>query len=290
MTKSITHSYYKQKSDEVLSHIHNNLGGDLNIKTLAAKSGISFYHFHRIMKTILQEPLGSYVQRVRLESALHRLRHSNDSVLDIAETIGFSDLAAFSKAFCKEFGISPVEFRNDRSAVLNTHIDYRISPENKVISDLKPKIINVPDRWVCFIEVTGKYGGAEATQAWEELGDFAIHHNLIGWKPDIFTIYYDDPDVVDPNACVSDICMKISKSVKEEGRIRCKLITGAKCLVFRYKGEYTYLWEVYNCIYKDWIVQSGYVLQDRPTFEKYLNHADHKYPGNQLTEIYLPIE
>jgi AraC family transcriptional regulator len=75
-----------------------------------------------------------------------------------------------------------------------------------------------------------------------------------------------------------------------EGRIKSKIIKGAKYLVFRYKGSYDYLWDIYNYIYREWILKSDYKLRDLPSIEKYLNFAHSTKPENYLTEIYLPIE
>jgi AraC family transcriptional regulator len=242
------------------------------------------------MKAALDEPLGEYINRVRLETAIKLLRYSNEPVIEIANNVGYSDLSSFSKAFSKEFGISPNDFRNDKSIVLNTHIDYRIGNEKKIIVNLKPKIISVPDKKVCYINVVGKYGSEVTYKAWDELGDFALQNKLIGWKPELFAIYYDDPDVIDINLCSSDICIVTTKNFKEDEKIKSKTIKGFKYLVFRYKGSYDYLWDIYNYIYRDWILQSDYKLIDAPSFEKYLNFSHNTKPEKLLTEIYIPIE
>ena len=128
------------------------------------------------------------------------------------------------------------------------------------------------------------------SKAWDELAGFAAENKIIGWKPDIFSIYYDDPDITDIDLCSSDICIATSKILREEGRIRFKTVPGAKYLVFRYKGSYDYLWDIYNCIYKDWILQSDYKLLDMPSVEKYLTYSHNTKEEDQLTEIYIPIE
>ena len=158
MIQNKTITYYQKKTADVLQYISNNAGENLSIRILSGLFGISFYHFHRIMKAALNEPLGEYINRVRLETSLKLLRYSTEQLTEIAQNIGYSDLSSFSKAFTKEFGISPLEYRNDKSIILNTNIDYRISNERKIIVNLKLKIISVPDKKVCYITVKGKYG------------------------------------------------------------------------------------------------------------------------------------
>lgn len=121
-----TTTYYRQKVEEVLDYIQNHLSDDLNIKTLAENSRISFFHFHRIIQAVIGEPLGNYINKARLETAVKLIRYSGESFLSIAERIGYNDLSSFSKAFSKEFGLSPQEYRANSNIILNTHVDYRI--------------------------------------------------------------------------------------------------------------------------------------------------------------------
>lgn len=290
MIQNKTNSYYQQKVADVLQYINNNIGEDLNVKLLSEHFGISFFHFHRIMKAALNEPLGAYINRFRLETAIKLLRYSNEPLTEISSHIGYFDLSSFSKAFSKEFGLSPLEFRNNKAIILNTHIDYRVSDEKKIITNLKPKIISIPDKKVCCISVVGKYGSEATYKAWDELGDFVTKNKIVGWRPDIFAVYYDDPDIVGIDSCATDLCIVTKKNFKEEGRIKTKTITGGKFVVFRYKGSYNYLWELYNSIYKDWVLFSNIKLRDLPSIEKYLNFSHNTKPENLVTEIYIPIE
>ncbi|RPH31414.1 MAG: AraC family transcriptional regulator [Bacteroidales bacterium] len=290
MIQDKTKSYYQQKVTDVLQYVNNNIGGDLSVKTLSAHFGISFFHFHRIMKAAINESLGAYIDRIRFETAIKLLRYSNEPLTDIASHIGYLDLSSFSKAFSKEFGLSPLEFRNNKAIVLNTHIDYRVSEEKKIITNLKPKIISIPDKKVCCINVVGKYGSEGTYKAWDELGDFVMKNKIVGWRPDVFAVYYDDPDIVGIESCATDLCIATKKIFKEEGRIKAKTIAGGKFVVFRYKGSYDYLWELYNSIYKDWVLFSDLKIRDLPSIEKYLNFEHNTKPNNLLTEIYIPIE
>ena len=116
-----TTTYYNQKVREVLNYIDNHLADNLNIKQLSEQFGISFFHFHRILKAYLNEPLGSYINRMRLDTAIKLIRYSDEPLSDIAFRIGYNDCSAFSKAFSKEFGLSPQEFKSNKALVLNTY-------------------------------------------------------------------------------------------------------------------------------------------------------------------------
>ncbi len=167
MQKEETLNYYLRKVKEIDIYIQENLDKDLNVRTLAEKSNISFFHFHRIVKAVLNEPLGNYINKIRLDSAIKLIRTTNKSLIEIAENVGYNDLSAFSKAFIKAFGIAPTIFRNDETILLNTHIDYSLNENNKIETNIKPKIITISDKRVCCIQVIGEYGNEETYKAWD---------------------------------------------------------------------------------------------------------------------------
>jgi AraC family transcriptional regulator len=285
-----TLTYYKQKVSEVLIYIDNHLSDELNVKQLSELFGISFYHFHRILKAYLNEPLGSYINRQRLETAIKLIRYSDESLTDIAIKIGYNDCSAFSKAFSKEFGISPQEFKTNRAVILNTHIDYKINDSGNIIADIKPKIIQLADKYVVYTRFTGEYGCSAFSSTWEDFLGFAIQNKLLGWNPDIFSIYHDLPSEVGIDNCVTDFCIATSKQFVPVGNMSCKWITGGKYAVFRYKGSYELLWELYETIYRVLVINTNLKLRDLPVIEKYLHYTSKNDPQNFLTEIYIPIE
>jgi len=287
---SQTSSYYQQKVNDVLSYIDTHLADDLNVKLLSEQFGISFFHFHRILKAYLNEPLGSYINRLRLETAVKLIRYSNESLSDIALQIGYNDCSAFSKAFSKEFGLSPQEFKSNKTMVLNTHVDYKINDSGKLITDIKPKIIQLADKSVIYTRFKGEYGGERFNRAWDDFLGFAIQNKLFGWKPDIFSIYYDFPSDVGIENCTTDFCITTIKPIAPSGHINCRIVTGGKYAVFRYKGPYERLWELYETIFGVWVIHSNIRLRDFPIIEKYLNYTFKGNPNNFLTEIYIPIE
>lgn len=288
--KSITSTYYRKKVDDVLQYIHNHLNENISVKELAEYSGISVFHFHRILSGALNEPLGTYIDKIRLDTAVKLLRYSDEPVNSIAARIGYNDVSSFSKAFSKEFGISPQEYKNNSSIILNTQIDYQINSIGQIVADIKPKYILLHDKKVISIRVTGEYGGKEVIEAWEQLINFITDHKLMGWNPEFYSIYYDDPDIVGRDKCNSDLCFATNKNIEDYSIFKSNIIKGGKFAIFRYKGPYERLWELYYKIYGDWLFSTDNKLRNEPTFEKYIKYSAKSKPENLLTEIYIPIE
>lgn len=284
-----TETYYRQKANDVLNYIQNHLSDEINIKFLSKRFGISFFHFHRILKAYLNEPLGSYIDRMRLDTAVKLIRYSDAPISEIASRIGFSDSSALSKAFSKRFGISPQRFRNNNTIVLNTHVDYNIDYHGEIVSDIEPKIVVQPDKPVIYAHYEGEYGCKEFRDLWDEFWAFIVENNAMDWKADVFTMYYDDPFNTPTAKCRSDLCVATNRVIDDTGRFSSKTIAGGKYALFRYKGPHERLMELYEYIFSKWALNSNYIIRDAPSMERYLNNYRIIESGNLLTEIYIPI-
>ena len=73
---------------------------------------------HRQLKQQTGPTPQRYLNRVRLMKARHLLRHSDESVTDIAYRCGFGDSNHFSTLFRREFDWSPRDIRQGRDAIL----------------------------------------------------------------------------------------------------------------------------------------------------------------------------
>ncbi|HYF68728.1 MAG TPA: AraC family transcriptional regulator [Ohtaekwangia sp.] len=94
-------------SDVVNAHIFDNL----SIDELAELSGLSVTSFKTEFSKIYKEPPGHYIRRRKIERAKELLRISNDSISQIADQLGYSDISHFSKSFQAQCGESPSVYR-----------------------------------------------------------------------------------------------------------------------------------------------------------------------------------
>jgi AraC-like DNA-binding protein len=80
---------------------------------IAARSGMSHDYFRKCFKTATGESPSSFRRRRRLAQAALMLQRSDLKLDMIAESLGFCDGFHLSKAFKKEFGKSPAEYRSN---------------------------------------------------------------------------------------------------------------------------------------------------------------------------------
>ena len=97
--------------DDVINYIHNNYHTNLPVSILAEKSHMSSRTFERKFKKTFGTTPIQYIIRYRINKACEFLRESNWGFAELAQTVGFYDQSAFTKAFIKIVGIRPKEYR-----------------------------------------------------------------------------------------------------------------------------------------------------------------------------------
>ncbi|WP_417431317.1 helix-turn-helix domain-containing protein [Kiloniella sp.] len=111
--KSVTRLDYERRVQRVMLYIRLNLDQALDLIQLANIAHFSPYHFHRIFKGMVGESLTHHIQRLRLERAASALIYSNQSVMNTAFNAGYETPESFSRAFKKQFGLSPRRYREE---------------------------------------------------------------------------------------------------------------------------------------------------------------------------------
>lgn len=68
--KLTTKEEYLKRINVIVEYINNHLDENIDLGMLAEMSGFSPWHFHRIVRAFLGEPVGAFITRVRVETAL----------------------------------------------------------------------------------------------------------------------------------------------------------------------------------------------------------------------------
>jgi AraC-like DNA-binding protein len=82
----------------------------LDVPALAKVAGCSHAHFIRTFRAVFGETPHRYLQRRRVERAMHLL-HAGRSVTDVCWDVGFNSLGTFSRTFNAIVGVSPSVYR-----------------------------------------------------------------------------------------------------------------------------------------------------------------------------------
>jgi len=101
----------RQKLAPALEFINQNYNKDIEIKTLAYLTNISFEHFCRLFKSYTGNRPVEYITLLRIQKAKElRAKNPDMKISEIAKAVGFETAAYFSKQFKKYENITPREF------------------------------------------------------------------------------------------------------------------------------------------------------------------------------------
>src|SRR2546421_4966751 len=103
---------YARRMPRVLEHVARHLDERLELESLARVANFSSFHFHRLFAAWMDETLGDYLRRRRLEvAALRLVAQPRGPVLNVALSVGFGSAEAFARAFKTRFGCTATTWR-----------------------------------------------------------------------------------------------------------------------------------------------------------------------------------
>lgn len=95
-------------------YIKNNISDpELNANQIAEHLGMSRMQLHRKLTALTGQNLRSFIKNLRMDLATKLLKDSANRISDVSLKIGYEDQSAFSRAFKKELGVSPTEYRKN---------------------------------------------------------------------------------------------------------------------------------------------------------------------------------
>lgn len=92
--------------------IMENLDADLTVDVLARQADMSPRHFARVFRSELRITPAAFVEKARVETARRLLEETMRNVETISIDCGFKSPDRMRKAFLRQLGINPVDYRN----------------------------------------------------------------------------------------------------------------------------------------------------------------------------------
>jgi AraC family transcriptional regulator len=94
-----------------LAFVAANLDDDLALARVADHAGMSSFHLHRMFSAVAGETPKQLTRRLRLNRGAAMLLDGDESVLTVALSCGFQSHEGFTRAFRRQFGLSPWDYR-----------------------------------------------------------------------------------------------------------------------------------------------------------------------------------
>ena len=321
--KEILRAEYTARINRVIDYIEVHLDENLSLETLAQVANFSRFHFHRIFTFMIGETLSQYIQRLRIQRAANQLVYNaKKSITEIALDCGFSSSAAFARVFKETFNMTASEWRaggylqeskiceTDRKTnqsigknwegphVFSMFIDtvthnptWRIKMINR--EEIQVEVKDMPAWDVAYVRHIGPYQGDSALfeGLMNKLMRWAGPRGLIRFpETQMLSVYYDDPEITDNAKLRVDMCITVPEDTQVDGEIGKMTIPGGRYAVGRFellKEEYGEAWKF---IFGEWLPESGYQPDDRPSFEMYLNNPEEHPEKKCIVNICVPVK
>lgn len=97
-----------------VAYVHNHRQEMVTMNDMARLCHLSPSYFSRVFRRELGETFINYVNRTKVQWAKERLRGSNDSVVQIAQELGYMDSSYFISVFKKFEGTTPLVYRQHK--------------------------------------------------------------------------------------------------------------------------------------------------------------------------------
>jgi AraC family transcriptional regulator len=285
---------YLTRFRKVLAYIDTHLDGSLSVERLSEVATFSKFHFHRQFTALFGIGVYRYMQLLRLKRAAYQLAFRHETTItDIALICGYEGCEAFARAFRKNIGQSPSEFRQQPQwQVLNElcqpidamrvqHMSERVPVEQVNIVTVQPiKVATLMHRGDP--ELIGD--SIRKFIAWRK------QHKLPPRSSATFNIWYNNPNEVAPEECRLDLCAatELDIAANEYGIVQ-QIIPGGRCAVLRHVGTDATLEQAALYLYSQWLPQSGEEVRDFPMYLQRISFFPDVPEHEAVSDLYLPL-
>lgn len=178
-------TFYEQ-IQKAINYIEKNINKDISYEEVANESYMSVASFYRYFNALTGFTYKEYVRKRRLAYSLSLLQENNHKIIDIAFETCFESHEAFSRAFKREYGMNPSEFRKSRRSIRG------IKPKILVKEYFMGIIIKeLPDMKVAYYRVISK---TPENDAWNHLKKWAEGNKIFNKAYRIFGFNNPSPE------------------------------------------------------------------------------------------------
>lgn len=156
-------SAVQSMQDYILEHTTE----EITLTDLAKAAHFSPWYAHRLFKELTGISPAEYIRKLRLSQAAKRLKVEKGRVTDIAMSLGFESIDGFTRAFVREFGMTPSEYRLSPTPIslfIPYGVKFRKLFKEKIIMEnvrnVFVQVVRKPERKVIIKR------GVKATEYW----------------------------------------------------------------------------------------------------------------------------
>jgi len=269
---------YRRRVNRVIDYIKDHLAESLPIAELAKLAHFSPFHFHRIFRSITDEPLHAFIRRLRLEHAVFRMQYGPKTKLtSIALESGFASSSDFSRAFKQIYGFSPSRFSRDKllkeskirqDLYPNAGYGFGKLPDGRNPDRFRVRFVDWPARRIAYERVIGSSDFGRIVAAFERLMGWGRRHGLVPGAQ-LLGMSPDDPDVTPMAKYRVDWCLVVPPERILDGEMSAGEIPASRYAVVRCAGGLQKVERAWRHLFHVWLPRSGYEPTNAPLMEVY---------------------
>ncbi|CAL2107766.1 AraC family transcriptional regulator [Tenacibaculum sp. 190524A02b] len=281
-----------ERFNKLLNFLETRFKTSIDVHEIEDISFYSYRNINRIFLALQHETIGQFLKRRKLEKAAEYLKFSDAEISDIALEIGYSDVAAFSKAFKKHFRCTPSRFRNSytlQQKITNEILEEPIKKNNPL---LRFEIETLPTFQMLYLQYQGTYENIKGIEkTWKQLLKYAYSNKLLTDETIVVGQILDDDEITESINCRYNAGVILAKKqkIEEKGMFKIQEVPSQKYAKFIHKGSHESCFETYNTIYAHWIYEVQLEFADAPILEFYLNDEEDTPQEELITEVYIPV-
>jgi AraC family transcriptional regulator len=292
------------RRQELLSVVHQLVSRPGNLNGLAARAGWSVFHLHRALRVLLGETPKRYALRLRLEHAAYELLASRRRVRSVAADAGFRSHEVFTRAFRRQFGTTPRDYRaralaGARRGVWSRHaaIVSGASPcirlfHVPLITRPRPTAMpltitrkDCPEQPILFIR--RRIARSELSSMLAECFGKLFGHGhrnglpIAGWPLARYV-------VMGPGLWTVEAAMPLASPSPASGDMQAGILPAGPTAFAVHVGAYERLPETHAAVER-WIEAQGYQVGGAPWESYVTDPAQHPDTADWRTEVYWPL-
>ncbi len=290
---------YRDEIQHTIDFIESNIKNDINPEALANLIYLSQKHYYRLFKKYVGTSVMDYIRRRKLAYAVFDIMNGNH-ILDVALDYGFDSHSGFTKAFKRQYGMSPQKYmiyggttQPEPINLLSQISKYEIN--RGVI--MEPKIIYKPA-----FKIAGYGINTNGVKNVKECPAFWAQHDIEGWEVKLYSqlnyIKHGEYGVcykhnVESEEFVYIIGIEVENFNNTTSDMVLAEIPSSDYAVFTTppadESDFPKIIKnTWRYIINEWFPESGYSWDEsKPEFEFYDERCHEA--TNKIMEIYIPI-
>lgn len=110
----ITRVQHEETLLALRTFVSKNLDKKINMALLTKELATTEYMLRTVCNVEFHKTVHEFILGERLKKAEHLLLHTNQTITTIASECGMGSTSQFTKAFRKQYGMTPARYRNAR--------------------------------------------------------------------------------------------------------------------------------------------------------------------------------